>query len=191
MYLALGVTDNNVELALSNPHGDVVATAPFTSTGAGQGITGRSQYDEYGNQLSDQVITGATTYGWNDADQQAVDTSGLILMGAWPYNPSAGLFLSRDPVVGGNSTSYKYPDDPVNSSDADGEACRKQWCGFAIQISRGSGYGSSGNTCINSWNLSTSRWHITWSRNETRAAVRSSVHAVRVGGVGRPGKPKR
>ncbi|WP_171920188.1 hypothetical protein [Glutamicibacter halophytocola] len=153
----MGVTNNNVELALSNPHGKVVATVPFTSTGAGQGITGRSQYYEYGNQLSDQVITGATTYGWNDADQQAVDTSGLILMGAWPCKPSEGIFLSRDPVVGGNSTSYKYPDDPVNSSDTDGEACRKQWCGFAIQIRRGSGYGSSGNTCMNSWNLSTSR----------------------------------
>ncbi|MGP5032179.1 DNRLRE domain-containing protein [Glutamicibacter arilaitensis] len=193
--LALTITENNVELALSNPHGDVVATVPVTGTGAGQGITGWAQYDEYGNQLSEPVNTGATTYGWHGADQRAVDTSGLILMGARLYNSHAGIFTGRDPVEGGNTTSYKYPDDPVNSSDTDGEACRTQWYGFAIRIScgggYGSGYGSSSNNYMNSWNRATSRWHNTWSRNVTRAAARASVHAVRVGGVARPGKSKR
>ncbi|MGQ3382332.1 RHS repeat-associated core domain-containing protein [Glutamicibacter sp. TV12E] len=118
--LALTITDNNVELALSNPHGDVVATVPVTGTGAGQGITGWAQYDEYGNQPSEPVNTGATSYGWHGADQRAVDTSGLILMGARLYNSVNRLFTSRDPVQGGNSTSYAYLQDPVGMSDITG-----------------------------------------------------------------------
>ncbi|PRB74686.1 hypothetical protein CQ012_13640 [Arthrobacter sp. MYb214] len=119
--LALTITGNTVELAVNNPHGDVVATLPLTGTGAGQGITGWAQYDEYGNQLTEPVNTGATTYGWHGADERAVDMSGLILMGARLYNSVTGLFTSRDPVEGGNSTSYVYPQNPVNANDVSGE----------------------------------------------------------------------
>lgn len=118
--LALTITGNTVELAVNNPHGDVVATVPLTGTGAGQGITGWAQYDEYGNQLTEPVNTGATTYGWHGADERAVDTSGLILMGARLYNSVTGLFTSRDPVEGGNTTSYAYPQDPVGTNDLSG-----------------------------------------------------------------------
>ncbi|MFJ2618598.1 DNRLRE domain-containing protein [Glutamicibacter sp. NPDC087344] len=118
--LALTITGNTVELAVNNPHGDVVATVPLTGTGAGQGITGWAQYDEYGNQLTEPVSTGATSYGWHGADERAVDTSGLILMGARLYNSVTGLFTSRDPVEGGNSTTYAYPQDPVGMQDTDG-----------------------------------------------------------------------
>ncbi|MER8027251.1 RHS repeat-associated core domain-containing protein [Glutamicibacter protophormiae] len=118
--LALTITGNTVELAVNNPHGDVVATVPLTGTGAGQGITGWAQYDEYGNQLTEPVNTGATTYGWHGADERAVDTSGLILMGARLYNSVTGLFTSRDPVKGGNTTSYAYPQDPVGMNDITG-----------------------------------------------------------------------
>lgn len=145
--LALTITDNTVELALSNPHGDVVATVPVTGSGAGQGITGWSQYDEYGNQLSEPVGTGATSYGWHGADQRAVDTSGLILMGARIYVPSTGLFTSNDPVEGGNSTSYKHPDDPVNTEDTTGEYCRYQSYGYGYTVRcgySGGGYRHSG-----------------------------------------------
>ena len=118
--LALTITGSTVELAVNNPHGDVVATVPITGTGAGQGITGWAQYDEYGNQLSEPVATGATSYGWHGADQRAVDTSGLILMGARLYNSVTGMFTSRDPVAGGNTTAYVYPADPVNAQDVSG-----------------------------------------------------------------------
>ncbi|NAZ17804.1 DNRLRE domain-containing protein [Glutamicibacter soli] len=118
--LALTITGNTVELAVNNPHGDVVATVPLTGTGAGQGITGWAQYDEYGNQLTEPVNTGATSYGWHGADERAVDTSGLILMGARLYNSVTGLFTSRDPVEGGNTTSYAYPQDPVGMNDISG-----------------------------------------------------------------------
>lgn len=118
--LALTITGNTVELAVNNPHGDVVATVPLTGTGARQGITGWTQYDEYGNQLTEPVNTGATTYGWHGAAERAVDASGLILMGVRLYNSVTGLFTSRDPVEGGNTTSYAYPQDPKNSHDITG-----------------------------------------------------------------------
>lgn len=118
--LALTITNNQVELAVNNPHGDTVTTIPLTGTDAGQGINGWAQHDEYGNQLSDTVNTGATTYGWHGADQRALDASGLILMGARLYNSVTGLFTSRDPVDGGNSTTYAYPQDPTNSNDISG-----------------------------------------------------------------------
>jgi hypothetical protein len=41
-------------------------------------------------------------------------------MGDRLYNPTAGRFLSADPVAGGNENAYNYPNDPVNSSDPSG-----------------------------------------------------------------------
>lgn len=118
--LALTITGTKVELSVNNPHGDVVATVPITGAGSGQGITGWAQYDEYGNQLSSPVSTGATSYGWHGADERATDGSGLILMGVRLYNSVTGLFTSRDPIANGNTTAYAYPQDPKNSHDITG-----------------------------------------------------------------------
>ena len=41
-------------------------------------------------------------------------------MGARLYLPHAGTFTSLDPVEGGNTTAFTYPQDPVNSQDLDG-----------------------------------------------------------------------
>lgn len=128
--LALTITDGTVELAVNNPHGDTVTTIPLTGDEAGQGIKGWAQYDEYGNQITDPVGTGATTYGWHGADQRALDASGLILMGARLYNSATGLFTSRDPVDGGNSTTYAHPQDPVNKNDITGRA----WWETALNV---------------------------------------------------------
>jgi hypothetical protein len=46
----------------------------------------------------------------------------LVLMGARIYNPSTGMFLSIDSVLGGNATQYGYPEDPVNNLDITGLA---------------------------------------------------------------------
>lgn len=119
--LALTITDDVVELAINNPHGDTVTTIPLTGDEAGTGIKGWAQYDEYGNQTTDPVSTGATSYGWHGADQRALDTSGRILMGARLYNPATGLFTSRDPGEGGNSTTYTHPQDPIGMQDISGQ----------------------------------------------------------------------
>lgn len=136
--LALTITENNVELAISNPHGDTVATLALTGDKAGTGISSWAQYDEYGNQLTNPVNTGTTTYGWHGADQRALDTSGLILMGARLYNPTTGLFTTRDPVDGGNTTTYAYPQDPIGSNDITG-LWKWDWGAFSRGVAKVTG----------------------------------------------------
>lgn len=43
-------------------------------------------------------------------------------MGARQYVPLLGPFLSVDPVAGGNSNDYNYPNDRINFSDLGGDA---------------------------------------------------------------------
>ncbi|MFK0073088.1 DNRLRE domain-containing protein [Arthrobacter woluwensis] len=120
--LGVTVTGGLVKLAIVNPHQDVVATVTLPNTGDAEGLDSWSNYDEYGLQLGTTPNTGASTYGWVGAHQRATDSSGLILMGARLYNPLTGLFTSVDPVEGGNTTDYAYPQDPVNKYDTTGEA---------------------------------------------------------------------
>jgi RHS repeat-associated protein len=120
----LGVTigEDTAKLVIINPHGDAVATLVMPAEGHATGIETWANYDEYGNQTVTAPGTGINTYAWHGGAQRALDNSGLILMGARLYNSSTGLFTSRDPVVGGNTTAYAYPQDPVNLHDVSGRA---------------------------------------------------------------------
>ncbi|MGO2634257.1 MAG: RHS repeat-associated core domain-containing protein, partial [Galactobacter sp.] len=134
--LALTITGDQVDLAVNNPHGDTVTTIPLTGDNAGTGIKSWAQYDEYGNQETETTPdTGATTYAWHGADQRALNPdTGLILMGARLYNPTTGLFTSTDPIPGGNTTTYTYPQDPINTADTSGE-----WPKWIKKAARGVG----------------------------------------------------
>ena len=44
----------------------------------------------------------------------------VIEMGARPYQPLLGRFLTVDPIEGGTPNAYVYPVDPVNTFDPDG-----------------------------------------------------------------------
>ncbi|MCO1339940.1 hypothetical protein BJH93_13745 [Kocuria polaris] len=129
--LGLVIEDGKVRLSLNNPHGDTVATVTLPGSGNAQGIDSWSSFDEYGNPAGPLAATGAgTRYGWHGADQRAANaTTGLILMGARLYNPATGLFTTRDPVAGGNTTTYAYPQDPINKEDVSGEwsKWKKSW----------------------------------------------------------------
>ncbi|RZU46275.1 RHS repeat-associated protein [Streptomyces sp. BK022] len=106
-------------LQLSDIHGDVTARLPLNTA---QPVLAQS-YDEYGNPEGE---TAAARYGWLGTAQRSADSvTGAVLMGVRLYDPTAGRFLSVDPVLGGNDDAYVYPADPVNQLDLDGRASRK------------------------------------------------------------------
>lgn len=142
-----------VSLNVADLHGDITTTIPLTPTttvGVGLGpaassITTWTHADEYGNPLANPTSggvhvaktiaarTGAATstgpaYGWLGTHERALTTTGLTLMGARLYNPVVANFTSVDPVAGGNTTAYAYPQDPVNETDLDGKRrTKKKW----------------------------------------------------------------
>jgi large repetitive protein len=119
--LGINIEGTTVRISLSNPHQDVVSTVTLPSAGDAEGLDSWTGYDEYGSATGSLPNTGPAQYSWHGTSQRAIDTSSLVLMGARIYNPVTGLFTSVDPVAGGNSTAYAYPQDPVNNADISGK----------------------------------------------------------------------
>jgi RHS repeat-associated protein len=112
------------QIQLKNMHGDVIATVDddvyAVSTNA------YFEQTEYGTARSGDTAN-PVRYGWLGVAQRSADAmGGVLLMGARPYNPTTGRFLSVDPIVGGNENSYTYPNDPINQTDLSG---LKTWRG--------------------------------------------------------------
>ena len=114
--------------AITNLHGDTIATITGTTVTAGY------VYDPFGQPINTSsgavdlaatptTRTGTTTDAWHGSAQRGYEhSSGLnqILMGARTYLPDLGIFTATDPVEGGNTTTYTYPQDPINAQDLDG-----------------------------------------------------------------------
>ncbi|HEX5495025.1 MAG TPA: RHS repeat-associated core domain-containing protein, partial [Mycobacteriales bacterium] len=126
---------NTLALPVVDLHGDTVTTIDVPTTGNCTGIGEWTDTDEYGNPLNTDTGTTPTTstgigYGWLGGKQRATTNTGMLLMGVRLYNPSTGQFTSPDPVFGGNSTAYAYPQDPINGYDITG-----QWgCGWCSKV---------------------------------------------------------
>ncbi|MFE4826788.1 DNRLRE domain-containing protein [Streptomyces sp. NPDC056672] len=101
-------------LQLTNIHGDVSLLLPLDTAVAPTVLDS----DEYGNSKVGQT---EARYSWLGSQGVSKDAlGGLLVTGVRVYNPATGLFLSPDPVLGGNANVYGYPTDPVNYMDADG-----------------------------------------------------------------------
>ncbi len=110
-----------------NVHGDVVATATGTNTPTpGTKIGPTLSYDPFGQALGDQPNNAPSNvdFGWLGQSQRSTEhagTSTVMEMGARPYVPAAGRFVTVDPVPGGSANDYDYVGgDPVNGRDLDG-----------------------------------------------------------------------
>lgn len=72
------------------------------------------------------TMPGQADHGWLGEHQRLYEHAGalsVVQMGARPYSPLLGRFLSVDPVEGGSANDYEYTAaNPINITDLDGRA---------------------------------------------------------------------
>ncbi|MDX6635885.1 MAG: hypothetical protein QOF06_2088 [Solirubrobacterales bacterium] len=121
---AVQESGKEIELQLTNLHGDVSATAALSPTATE--LKTAPRFDEFGNPTGNS----AGRFGWLGGKQRRTElSSGVIQMGIRSYVPSLGRFLTPDPVFGGSANPYDYANqDPINDFDLEGSCSTKKGC---------------------------------------------------------------
>jgi RHS repeat-associated protein len=115
-YAGPPTTGSTVSYLYDDGHGNLAATADNSGSRANN-----YTYDPFGAP-NDSVPNNTTTQRWlGRFDKQLDTTSNLIQMGARPYDPTLGRFITTDPVDGGSLNTYDYADqDSIDVYDLDG-----------------------------------------------------------------------
>jgi RHS repeat-associated protein len=87
------------------------------------GVVQRSDYDEFGNVVFEEVVPGSQQLPFGFAGGIRDSDTGFTRFGARDYDPQTGRWTAKDPIgfLGGDPNLYGYLlNDPINFSDPTG-----------------------------------------------------------------------